>query len=54
MVDRPEALMILLAVPGERWEVEFFDDGRLEVEKFVSHGVEEGEGILAELLAYYD
>jgi hypothetical protein len=31
---------VLIAVPGERWEVEFFSDGRLEVEVFgMSSGV---------------
>ena len=54
MVDRTEALMIVVAVPGERWEIEFFDDGHIEVEKFVSRGVEDGEHILSELLSYYE
>ncbi len=27
-VARPEAIMVSLAVPGERWEIEFFSDGR--------------------------
>jgi len=26
--------MVLIAVPGERWEVEFFADGRIEFESF--------------------
>jgi hypothetical protein len=29
-----EAIMVLVAVPGERWEIEFFSDGTLEVEIF--------------------
>jgi hypothetical protein len=28
---RDEALMLLVALPGERWELEFFDDGRIEL-----------------------
>ena len=28
---RPEAIMVEIAVPGERWEVEFLADGQLEV-----------------------
>ena len=32
--NRDEALMVLIAVPGERWEVEFFADGRIEFESF--------------------
>jgi hypothetical protein len=31
---RPEAIMVEIAVPGERWEVEFFADGHVEVEVF--------------------
>ena len=33
-----DSVMVLLSVPGERWEVEFFEDGRVEVERFVSPG----------------
>ena len=36
---RPGALMVEVAVPGERWEVEFFRDGGVEVEVFRSDGV---------------
>ena len=50
-IVRDEALMMTVAVPGERWEIEFFDDGRIELERFVSQGVAEAPGALAELLA---
>jgi hypothetical protein len=30
--------MVSITVPGERWEVEFLDNGSVEVEKFVSAG----------------
>ena len=33
-----DAIMVEVAVPGQRWEVEFFCDGTLEVERFVSTG----------------
>ena len=33
-----EAVMVEIAVPGQRWEVEFFEDGHIEVEKFISNG----------------
>jgi hypothetical protein len=33
--NRNESIMVLIAVPGERWEVEFFADGEIEVETFV-------------------
>jgi len=45
-----ETLMVILAIPGERWEVEFFEDGRIEVERFVSTGSIEGEELLTKLM----
>lgn len=35
---RDEAIMVLVSVPGEHWEVEFFADGSVEVEIFGSSG----------------
>jgi hypothetical protein len=32
--NRQDSIMVLIAVPGERWEVEFFGDGRIEIEIF--------------------
>ena len=32
---REEAVMVEIAVPGERWEVEFMENGSIELEKFV-------------------
>ncbi|MHC5536743.1 hypothetical protein ACYOEI_00535 [Singulisphaera rosea] len=47
---RPEAIMVEVAVPGERWEVEFFADGHLEVEIFGhSFGIVGGEEELQRL-----
>jgi hypothetical protein len=37
------AIMVEVSVPGERWEIEFHDDGRLSAEVFVSKGVQSGE-----------
>ena len=31
---RVEALMAIIAVPGQRLEVEFFSDGQIELERF--------------------
>ena len=30
--------MVNVVVPGERWEVEFFEDGHVVVERFVTAG----------------
>ena len=35
---RKESVMVFVSVPGERWEVEFMDDGTCEIEKFISDG----------------
>jgi len=41
--NRADAVMVLVSVPGERWEVEFFEGGSVEVERFGgSSGVESG------------
>jgi hypothetical protein len=50
---RDEAVMVLVAVPGERWEIEFFGDGSVEIEKFISSGEIYGEDALSELFARY-
>jgi hypothetical protein len=33
-----EAIMVEIAVPGERWEVEFMGDHTVQVERFKSDG----------------
>lgn len=50
---RDEAVMVIVAVPGERWEIEFLSDGSVEVEKFVSNGEIAGEEALSELFDRY-
>lgn len=46
---REGAIMVQIAVPGERWEVEFFANGDVEVEKFRSSGEITGETTMKEL-----
>jgi len=41
--------MVIVTVPGQRWEVEFLEDGRVDVEKFVSDGTISDEGELRRL-----
>lgn len=50
-----DSLMIALTVPGERWEVEFFQDGHIELERFKSSGdvIEVTDQELTELLVPY-
>ncbi len=33
-----DAILVEIAVPGARWEVEFLRDGTIEVEKFITEG----------------
>jgi len=35
---RRETIMVLISVPGEHWEVEFFEDGSIEIEIYKSDG----------------
>jgi len=41
--------MLVVTLPGERWEVEFFDDREPEVEVFRSDGTIFGPALLASL-----
>jgi hypothetical protein len=44
-----DATMVMVFVPGEHWEVEFMDEGGIEIERFRSDGVIGGEDWLGEL-----
>ncbi|MEH1912588.1 MAG: hypothetical protein V7L05_33275 [Nostoc sp.] len=50
---RDKTIMVNVSVAGERWEVEFFEDGSVEVERFVSSGEINGEEVFSELFAMY-
>ena|SRR5205809_2269690 len=51
--NRDEAITVSVAVPGERWEIEFLEDGSIEVERFVSNGQISGDKMLSQLFARY-
>ncbi len=51
--SREEAIMVIIAAPGERWEVEFMEDGSIEIERFISTGKIESEIILEDLFNKY-
>ena len=44
-----DAILVEIAIPGERWEVEFFRDGSVEVERFITSGKIEGASVLDSL-----
>ncbi len=50
---RPEAVMVEVAVPGERWEIEILDDGSIEIERFKSDGTISDERELGELFSNF-
>ncbi len=43
---REDAIMVIVSVPGECWEIEFLADGSVEIEKFTSAGKIESEAEL--------
>ena len=49
-----DSIMVTVSIPGERWEVEFFEDGTVEVERFRSSGKIEGEEALSMLTGEAD
>ena len=49
LADPTGAVMVQVTVPGERWEIEFHDNGQVGVEVFRSRGRIEGAQTLEEL-----
>ena len=49
--SRDDALMVTILVPGEYWEVEFLEDGGVEIECYRSDGSIHDESVLDELFA---
>ena len=46
---REDAVMVFVAVPGERWEIEYMSDGSVEIEIFRSSGDIKGKAELKKL-----
>jgi len=53
-INREDAISVMIAVPGERWEVDFLDDGSIDVERFVSSGELQDESALKNLFSRFD
>lgn len=53
-IIRDGSIMVSLAVPGERWEIEFLIDGSVELERFASTGVAECVDPLGKVLTRYE
>ncbi|GIW02518.1 hypothetical protein [Roseiflexus sp.] len=49
-----DSIMVEMVVPGERWEVEFFENGQIAIERFVSTYVQNiDEHMLSKLIEEY-
>jgi len=48
--SREDAIMIIAFAPGEYWEIEFLEDGEIDIERYRSDGKIHDESILEELL----
>lgn len=35
---RSDGILVEVSVPGQHWEIEFMDDGTIEIEKYISDG----------------
>jgi hypothetical protein len=47
---RPDSVMVDVAVPGWRWEIEFMVDGSIDIERYQSHlGVENDPALIENL-----
>lgn len=50
---RDEFIMVEVAVPGQRWEIEFGENGNVEIEKFISNGKIYGKKEIDELFSKF-
>jgi hypothetical protein len=47
--SRYDAIMIIAFAPGEYWEIEFMEDGEMDIERYRSNGKVYDQDILEEL-----
>jgi hypothetical protein len=50
---RDNSIAVEVAVPGERWEIEFMVDGSVEIERFISDGSIGDERLVDDLFARF-
>jgi hypothetical protein len=51
--SRDDAIMVIAFAPGEYWEIEFLEDGEVEIERYRSNGHIDDESVLEELIALW-
>jgi hypothetical protein len=49
-----DSVCVTVAIPGEHWEVEFMDEGGIEIERYIGSGEIADQRVLDELLALDD
>lgn len=49
--SRDDAIMVTAFAPGQYWEIEFLDDGDIDIERYRSDGHIDDESVLEELFA---
>jgi hypothetical protein len=53
--SRPEAIVVVTGIAEQYWEVEFFDDGHVEIERFYSDAQIDGdERLLDDLVGWWE
>jgi hypothetical protein len=53
-IVRDDALLVTVALPGQLWEIEFFDDGTVEIDRYVSQGVDEANSLYEQLAEWLE
>jgi hypothetical protein len=48
-----DSVLVAVTVPGERWEIEFFEDSSVDVERFINTGEIADDTLLEQLFAVY-
>ena len=48
-LSRDDAIMVVAHAPGEYWEIEFLQDGDVDIERYRSDGNIDDESVLQEL-----
>lgn len=51
--SRDDALMVLAYAPGQYWEVEFMENGEVDIERYRSDGHIDDASVLEELFALW-
>jgi hypothetical protein len=53
-IVRDDALLVTVALPGQLWEIEFFDDGTVELDRYVSQGVDQADSLYEQLAEWLE